>query len=124
MAVVLLLVLALVVAAGRYSSARTAVQSAANAAARDASLARNSQAARLAGQDAAKRVLSQKSLECTSSTVSVGTGGFAAPLTQQGSVQVQVSCTIANDKVSLPFLPGTATFHAEASSPIDRYRER
>lgn len=120
----LVIVLGTLWIAGRYANADTGVQAAANAAARDASLARTAAGARSAGTAAAERVLSQYSTVCINKSISIDTTGFAAPLGQTGTVKARISCTIANDAAIAPGFPGTKTFDQAGVSPIDRYRER
>lgn len=119
-----LMIIGVVWIAGRYASADGGVQAAANAAARDASLARTKAGARSAANAAADRVLNQYGNTCVDKRISVDVSGFSAGLGQPASTRVSVSCTIANNAAIAPGFPGHKTFVQTASSPIDQFRER
>ncbi|WP_240619302.1 TadE/TadG family type IV pilus assembly protein [Blastococcus sp. TF02-8] len=120
----LLLLLAFAVVAGRTQIAEGAVQEAARAAAREASLARDAAtAATLAGAQA-ERTLTAQDLRCEDTTVDVDTAGFQAPLGQPGDVSVSITCVVGMADLLAPGLPGSVTVEALFISPIDAYRER
>lgn len=121
---VIVLILGVFWIAGRYANGDAAVQAAANAAARDASLARTPEVARKAAREAAERVMGQYENTCISQDVVVDVRGFAARLGQPASARVTVRCTISNDAAVAPGFPGTKSFEQSASSPIDQLRER
>ncbi|MFD8416897.1 TadE/TadG family type IV pilus assembly protein [Streptomyces sp. NPDC059650] len=120
----IILVLLLVVAFGRISSADNAVDTAARNAARAASLERNGAAAGSAGEQMARSVLNQQGLACTSTSVSIETGGFAARIGDAASTTATVQCTVRLSDIGLPGLPGAKTMTSSFTSPIDSYRQR
>jgi Flp pilus assembly protein TadG len=120
----LLLLLSFAVVAGRTQVAEGAVQEAARAAAREASLARDAAtAAALAGAQA-ERTLAAQDLRCESTTIDVDTAGFQAPLGQPGDVTVSITCVVGMADLLAPGLPGSVTVEASFISPVDAYRER
>lgn len=118
----LLLLLGLLVFAGRIETSSASVEQAARAAARDASLARTSDAARSLSERAASRELARS--DCVSISVSTDTSGFAARLGDDGAVAVTVTCIVSIADLAVPGLPGTRAITASAVSPLDRYRSR
>ena len=123
LAPVLLALLALIVMGGRFAMASTAITGVAGAAARDASLARNPEAARAAAASTAMATLADQNLHCQGApTVQVDTSGFAAAPGTPASVSVDVTCVVIVNDVSVPGLPRTRTVHDRAVSPLDPYR--
>ena len=123
LAPVLIFLLALVIAAGRTSSADTAVAAAARDAARQASIARTPAAAQAAALTSAQAALSQDGLDCAP-TVTVDTAGFGVPVGQPAAVSADVSCTVPLSDLLLPGLPGSKTLRAAFTSPLDPFRAR
>ncbi|WP_327378726.1 pilus assembly protein (plasmid) [Streptomyces sp. NBC_01216] len=121
---VLILVLLLVVAFGRIGSAGNAVDTAARNAARAASLERSGGSASNAGSQVARSVLGQQGLECTSTSVSISTGGFSAAIGEPASTTATVTCTVRLSDIGLPGLPGSKTLTSSFTSSIDSYRQR
>jgi Flp pilus assembly protein TadG len=120
----LLLLLSFAVVAGRGQMAEGAVQEAARAAAREASLAREAAtAAALAGAQA-ERTLAAQDLRCERTTVDVDTAGFEAPPGLPGDVTVSITCVVGMADLLAPGLPGSVTVEASFTSPVDAYRER
>ncbi|MCV2491880.1 pilus assembly protein [Geodermatophilus sp. YIM 151500] len=120
----LLLLLSFAVVAGRTQIAEGAVQEAARAAAREASLARDAAtAAALAGAQA-ERTLAAQDLRCERTTVDLGTAGFSAPPGRPGDVTVSITCVVGMADLLAPGLPGSVTVEASFTSPVDAYRER
>lgn len=119
-----LLFVALIVLAGRVAIAHQAVESAANEAARTASIARTQSEADHDATAAAASTLESQDLRCVRSQVTVDTTGFAAPVGTPASVTATVRCTVNLSDLSLPGVPGSRTVTATMSSPIDTYRER
>jgi Flp pilus assembly protein TadG len=113
----------LIVFAGRVAIAHQGVQSAAADAARSASIARSQGAAQAAGDTAATSSLANQHLNCTVSTVSVDTTGFASPVGTPATINATVTCHV-NLSDLLPGVPGTKAITATMSSPLDTYRER
>ncbi|MFE9424342.1 TadE/TadG family type IV pilus assembly protein [Kitasatospora sp. NPDC006697] len=117
-----ILFLAIAFVAGRIVMAGNAVDSSAAAAAREASIARSPGEAQTNARTAAEVALSDQKLKCASTSVSVDTSGFSAPLGTYGAVTVRVSCTVQlND---LGFSIGSKTVQSSFTSVIDRYRQR
>lgn len=121
---ILLILLGLVLAAGRVSAADTAVEQAAAAAARSASLSRDARAATATAQRAAVESLRDQGLNCALASADVNSEGFATSLGRPAEVTVEVRCTIALRDLAVPGLPGTTTIVASATSPLDRYGVR
>lgn len=124
LAPVLLVLLALVIAAGRTSIAQSSVDAAARDAARQASLALNPQAARQAALASARQALAADGLDCVTASVLVDTGGFGLPPGTPANVSATVSCQVPLGDLFLPGLPGVHTMIATFASPLDVYRER
>jgi Flp pilus assembly protein TadG len=122
----LLLLLGLVVLTGRVQVAAGAVEHAATSAAREASLARtvDGAGAAAAATAAAARELDGQDIRCATSSVTVDTSGFGAPLGQSATVSASVTCTVSFADLAIPGLPGSRTLTATATSPIDRFRAR
>ncbi len=120
----LLLLVAFAVLAGRTQIAEGAVQEAARAAAREASLARDAATAGALAGGQAERTLAAQDLRCQNTSVDVDTSGFAAPPGQPGDVTVTVTCVVGMTDLLAPGLPGAVTVEASFTSPVDAYRER
>ena len=121
---VVLLVLALVIAAGRVVTAQATLDTATAAAARAATVARTAPAAESAAHRATSRSLEQHGLNCTQQQTTVDTGAFATTPGQTASVTVTASCTVPLADLALPGMPGTVPLSSEFTSPLDPYRER
>jgi Flp pilus assembly protein TadG len=120
----LLVLLSFAALAGRTQIAENAVQEAARAAAREASLARDAPtAAALAGAQA-EGTLNAQDLRCQRTTIEVDTAGFQAPPGQPGDVSVSITCVVGMADLLAPGLPGSVTVEASFTSPVDAYRER
>lgn len=120
----LLLLLGALILAGRVQVGAGAVEQAARSAAREASLARTPDAARIAAQQAADREIAAAGIDCSAADVTVDVAGFGAPLGQDAVVRVGVTCTVSMADLAIPGLPGSRTMSADAVSPLDRYRSR
>lgn len=119
-----LLLLGLVVLAGRVQVAAGVVEHAAAAAARDASLARTPDAARTAATSTATTTLTGQGITCQTQDITVDTTGFTVPLGSPAQVRVTLSCTVTFADVALPGIPGARTLTAQATSVLDTYRGR
>lgn len=117
---VVLLVGLLVVAAGRLHAAQQALEDAAAAAARDASLARTASAATAAAMSTANRVLAQRNIGCTASSVTVDTSEFGTRPGTLGLARATVRCTVPLADLALPF--GGRSLSATFASPLDPFR--
>lgn len=120
----LLVLLVLVAAAGRISGAHVPIDSAANNAARAASISRGHDQAYAAAREAAITTLSGQGSSCPEPAVTVDTSGLNSPPGQVGVVHVTVSCTVQLSDLAGLDLPGTRTITAEATSVVDAYRTR
>jgi len=105
----------LVVAGGRYVSARADIEAAARDAARAASLERSLDAAVQAANRVASDQLSDRA-QCQPLDFS-GTRFEAG-----GVVQVSLDCRVSNDGLGLIGLGGSVPISAGAASPLDTYR--
>ena len=126
LAPVVLLLICLVIAAGRTSVAKGSVLAAAREAARQASIARTPEQASSAAISTATAELASEGLSCSPAptlTPDVDLA-FAAPAGQPASVSVTVSCTVPLSDLLLPGMPGQQTFSESFSSPLDPYRGR
>ncbi|QTE30046.1 pilus assembly protein [Pengzhenrongella sicca] len=118
----LLLLLALIVVAGRIQIAAGAVEHAAESAAREASLARTPDAARGAANAIAADVLAGPDLRCTAQSVDLDVSGFSRGVGQSAQVTATVVCEVGFGDLAIPGLAGTKTLTAQATSALDRYR--
>src|SRR5450756_953609 len=103
---------------GRVAVAHQGVQSAAADAARSASIARTQGGAQTAGDTAAATSLANQNVNCTATTVSVDTTGFASPVGTPAKITASVTCQV-NLSDLLPGVPGTKAIKATMSSPLD-----
>jgi len=114
----LFLLLLFAVAAGRLVQARLDVDSAAQQAARAASLARTPAAASAQATLVAQAALAGQSVTCSPAVITPNTADFVPG----GEVTVQVSCTVRLSDLSLLHVPGTETITSTFTAPIDTYR--
>jgi Flp pilus assembly protein TadG len=119
-----LVLLALVVVAGRLSIAHQEVDHAAQTAARAATVARDPATATSTATSAARRELDAGDLHCTTVRVTVDTSGFASPVGRPASVTATVTCTVSLSGLAVPGVPGSRQVTATATSPLDTYRGR
>lgn len=120
----LLALLGLVIVAGRVTAAAGAVEQAAAAAARAASLARTAVAAEAAADRAVRSSLAGQGVACRTLHSSVDVSGFAARIGSPAQVSVDVRCAVPLADMAVPGLPGERVVTATMASPIDRYRGR
>lgn len=113
----LVLVMLLVVVAGRLVQAGSYAHSAAADAVRAASLQRDTTHARAAAEIAARQALSAAGISC--GAFSVAMSGAIVP---GGLLRVSVSCTTQLSDL-VPGLPGSRTLQASATSPIEWTRQ-
>ena len=114
----LMLFLFLIVAAGRLVQARLEVDSAAQQAARAASLARDPASAAAAATATAQAALASQHITCDPMSVTPDLSDF----TPGGQVTVQLSCTVSLAGLALLHLGGAETLTSTFASPIDTYR--
>ena len=62
--------------------------------------------------------------QTTTTTVTLDTAAFAAPVGTPGQVSATVTCALRLDDLGLPGVTGTKTITATMSSPLDTYRGR
>ena len=114
----LIMIMLLIVGAGRLVDARLQVDSAARQAARAASLARDPATASAQAGATARAALASEHITCNPLGVSLDTTAFRPG----GQVTVTVSCAVSLSGLSLLRLPGSETLTASFSSPVDAYR--
>jgi Flp pilus assembly protein TadG len=119
-----LALLGLLVMAGRVAIASNSVESAADEAARSASISRTAAGARAAAEDGARRSLAEQGLQCASVRVDVDTAGFEVAVGLPAQVRATVTCVVRLSDLALPGFPGSRTVTSSAVSPLDTYRER
>ena len=120
----LLLVLAVLVFAGRLALAQQAVTAAAADAARTASIQRTPTAATTAARASATSGLTAQGLSCAAVDVRVDAGAFAAPVGVPATVSARVECTVNLADLAIPLISGSTVVSATMTSPIDTWRER
>ena len=123
LAPVIILLLGLVIAAGRTSVAQGSVAAAARDAARQASISLTPGAAETAALSSAQAALSQDGLNCDP-VVRVNVSGFGVPVGQPATVQATVTCRVSLSDLLVPGLPGSRTLTATFTSPLDPFRGR
>jgi Flp pilus assembly protein TadG len=123
LAVLFGLVIALAIAGGRLVAAESAIDQAARAAARIASIQRDGVQAQQRARAAAQDTLSAQGLACTQLAVTVDTSRFARPLGEAGAVRAEVACAVRWSDLTLPAAPGTRLVEASFTSAIDRFKE-
>jgi Flp pilus assembly protein TadG len=114
----LMLFLFLIVAAGRLVQARLEVDSAAQQAARAASLARDPASAADDATATAQSALASQHITCDPLSVTPDLSDF----TPGGEVTVQVSCTVSLAGLAQLHIGGAETLTSTFASPIDIYR--
>jgi len=113
-----LLLLFLVVLAGRVAGARIDVYGAAADAARAASMRQHPGAALADARETAEASLAGRGVTCRTLAVDVDTGAFAPG----GSVAVSVRCRVALSDLSLLGVPGSVDVAGRATEIIDEHR--
>ena len=115
----LVALLLLIVALGRFAGARADVDDAARDAARAASLARTRDQAQTTAQQAAAATLQVGGVTCRRLAVEVDLSDFRPG----GNVAANVACVVDLADVGLIKLPGTKTLAGRSVSVIDTFRE-
>jgi Flp pilus assembly protein TadG len=123
LAPVILILLGLVIAAGRTSIAQGAVDAAARDAARQASIALTPGTAKATALASARAALSRDGLDCQP-VVTVDTAQFGLPVGTPASVTATVRCRVPLSDLVVPGLPGSRMLSYTFSSPLDPFRER
>jgi Flp pilus assembly protein TadG len=114
---VLLVLMLLVVYAGRAAQADADVRSAAARAARAASLTGDPDAAETAAADLVHANLATAGIVCATTAITV-----AADIRAGGAITVTVGCEVANTDLALLAVPGTRWSTATATQVVDTYR--
>ncbi|MFF1917057.1 TadE/TadG family type IV pilus assembly protein [Streptomyces sp. NPDC058239] len=120
----LIMFLCLALAGGRIVTSGAKIDSAAEDAAREASIHRTAASAQSAAQAAAAESLDDQGIKCASTSVSISTGGLSVPVGQVGTVTATVTCTVNLSDLLLPGVPGARTLTSTAMSVVDQYRQR
>ena len=115
---ILIALLLLVAGLGRIAHTRSQVDGAAADAARTASLQRDANTARIAGEQAARAYLGPDA--CRTLDVDIDTAAFRPG----GEVTALIHCTASLAGLGLSGLPGTRNFTGSAVAPLDIYRSR
>ncbi|MBS2545370.1 pilus assembly protein [Catenulispora sp. NL8] len=122
-----MMVFSIAVAAGRIYVDHNALDTAAQAGARQASISRDAVTADAQARAAVGASLSSDGLHCSGvPDVTVDTSGFSAPIGQPATVTVTVACTVPLSDLVVPGLPlpGTHSESASFTSVLDLYRSR
>lgn len=120
----MIVLMAVMIFAGRMMMTSGAVEQAAVDAARAASLERTAAAASSTAESMAEQTLMAQGLNCTSANVHVDTSGFKSSPGQAANVTATVTCVLDLSDLTIPGIPGSKTITADAVSPLDVYRER
>jgi Flp pilus assembly protein TadG len=120
----LLLIGLLLVMAGRLVLAEGVVQSAANEAARAASISRTAVVADAQATSTATSTLVNSGVSCGSTRVLPAIDAFDLPLGTVGTITVRVECVVPLSDLGLPGAPGSRTISATGTSVLDAYRGR
>ena len=115
---VVVVLLLFVVFVGRVAQARADVDRAARDAARAASIARTSEAARSQGDSAARATLAAGGVSCQRLDVTIDVVQFRAG----GTVDATVTCTIGLGDLAMLDVPGSRTVASTFTEPVDTYR--
>ena len=115
---VVIVLLLLVVAFGRYAYGRQLVEQASAAAARAASLATSAGQAQQRAQSAAAASLADGGVSCTGTSLDVN-----ADFRPGGTVTVTLSCTADLTDLTMAGVPGSTTVTSTSSSIIENYRQ-
>lgn len=118
MAPVLMVILLFVVGLGRMAHARQQIESVAADSARAASLERNTAMSAQAAKTAAETSLGDAGVSCTDLKVDVDLSSYQPG----GRVTVTVSCQTKLSDVTMAGFPGSRTFTATSSVPIENFR--
>lgn len=118
------LLVGLIVFAGRNATTHQAVESAAADAARSASIARDATRAGRDAEQAARTSLANQQIDCLEVSVEVDTDQFDRPLGETAIVEVTVSCRLDLADLSVPGVPGSHLVRASVASPLDQWKQR
>ena len=126
LAPVIILLICMVIAAGRIAIAQGSVDAAARDAARQASVARTPASALAAAQASASADLAGDGLDCQPSSIVPSNldAAFGTQVGEPASVTFTVSCTVSLSDLILRGLPGSLALSSSFTSPLDPYRGR
>jgi hypothetical protein len=125
LAPIILILIGLMIAAGRTSIAQGAVDAAAREAARQASLAPDEGAAVQAALVGAADALQADGLQCQPRVFLPGLAvAFATSPGQPAEVRARVVCVVRLSDLVVPGVPGSIRLTANFTSPLDPYRSR
>lgn len=126
LAPVILLLICFVIAAGRTSIAQGAIDAAARAAARQASIAPNLGAAKQAAYAGAVAALRGDGLNCQRPVVNLPRvrEAFRSQVGQSAQVHAVVVCRVRLSDLAIPGIPGSIRLTAGFTSPLDPFRSR
>lgn len=116
---IVIVLLLMMVALGRYSHNKILVEQASAAAARAASLTSSPGQAQRAAQDAAQGTLAGAGLACAQMTAFVDTSTFRPG----GQVSVTVTCTADLSALALAGVPGSASLTSSSAAPLETFRQ-
>lgn len=120
----IMLILGVIIAAGRIGEATTAVESAVAAAAREATVAIDPVAAQSNAQSTVSQMLTARGIHCPGFTLSLDASALHNAPGVQGAVLAQVQCQVRLADLMVPGLPGSVNITRDASSPVDSFRGR
>jgi len=125
LAPIILMLIGLVIAAGRVNTARGAVDAAARAAARQASVAPSEGVAQANALSSAQAALRTDGLQCQPTVSLPGLStAFGTPIGHAAAVNALVVCVVRLSDLVVPGIPGTITLRARFASPLDPFRSR
>lgn len=125
LAPIILMLIGLLIAAGRTSIAQGAVDAAARAAARQASIAPTQGVAAQAAFSGALAALRADGLDCQPTVFLPGLGtAFGTAPGQSAQVRARVVCVVQLSDLVVPGVPGSIRLSATFTSPLDPYRSR
>ena len=126
LAPVIVLLIGFMIAAGRTSIAQGAIDAAARAAARQASVAQNLGAAQAAAYAGAREALLGDGLNCQPTVVRLPgvRGAFGSQVGQSVEIHAFVACRVQLSDLVIPGIPGSIRLTASFSSPLDPFRSR
>lgn len=125
LAPVILLLICFVIAAGRTSIAQGAIDAAARAAARQASIAPTLGAAQQAAYAGAAAALRGDGLNCQPTVTLPGVReAFESPVGQSADIHAFVVCRVLLSDLAIPGIPGSIRLTASFTSPLDPFRSR
>ena len=122
---IILILIGLMIAAGRTSIAQGAVDAAARAAARQASIAPTEGVAEQAALSGAMAALRSDGLDCQPTVFLPGIGfAFGTRPGQPAQVHARVVCVVRLSDLVVPGVPGSIRLTATFTSPLDPFRSR